>query len=212
MADILLDNQSNAAAPASGQSVLMVNSTNKRLTVVSDANIADTVGGLTNASTANQTGFASDAYLSGSGIAIPPGLVRVGSTYRLRFDMTKTAAGTATPIIQVRFGTNGTTADSARLTFTFAAGTAAVDSGLVEILAHWRVAGSSAILAGVCRITHALAATGLTSTGASGTAMLTAVSSAFDATVANSIIGVSFNGGASFSGTNVVQQARLLTC
>jgi len=212
MADIILDVQSNPSTPSAGQLVVFGNTTTKRLTTVNDAGMADTVGGITNASTANQTGFAADTYLVGSSLSIPPALLRVGTTYRLKFDMVKTAAGTATPILIVRIGTAGTTADAARLTFTFAAGTAAIDTGVFEVRVHVRTAGATAVIVGAASCNHHLAATGLTSTGASGTGIILATSAAFDATVTNSIIGASFNGGASFSGTNVLVESELLNC
>lgn len=167
--------------------------------------------GTANASAANQTGFSSDTYLTGSSIAIPSGRPpAVGAAYHLRFDMTKTAAGTAEPTVIVRFGTAGAVGDTARLTFTFAAGTAAADSGIFDVFAVVRVAGASATMAGWARCTHHLAATGLVSTGASGTGIIFATASAFDSTVEGSVIGASFNGGASFSGTNTVVQSTLL--
>jgi hypothetical protein len=48
----------------------------------------------------------------------------------------------------------------------------------------------------------------MTTTGASGMAYLTVTSSGFDSTVAASSIGMSFNGGASFAGTNTLVQAE----
>lgn len=211
MGKLKLLNEANPSA-LSGYGRLVSNSTTKRLTLVDDAGKAETIGGITNHSTANQTPFATNTYLAGSSIAIPPALVRIGTTYRLRFDMAKTAAGTAALAVNVRFGTAGTTADTARLTFTFGAGTAAVDMGWFELLAHFRAVGASAVLVGILRCEHHLAATGLVSTGAAGGGILTVTSAAFDATVANSIIGVSVNGGSSFSGTNTVVQAMLDDC
>ena len=154
-------------------------------------------------------GYAADTYLVGSAVPIPLGGVSSGMRYVCKFDMVKTAAGTATPAVVVRFGTAGTTADAAILTFTFAAGTAAADTGTFEINAHFRLAGAAAVLVGTCECRHALAATGLVSTGASGQGQIAVVSSAFDATPANTFIGVSFNGGASFSGTNTLVEAEL---
>lgn len=212
MADILLDVQGNPSTPSAGQILVYGNTTSKALMSLNDTGAAVTLGGLSNVSTANQTGFASDTYLAGSNITLPPGNPRVGTSYYLCFDMVKTAAGTAAPAINVRFGTAGTTADTARLTFTFGAGTAAVDTGIFEVWAHWRTVGASGVLVGMARVTHHLAATGLTATGASGTGIILVTSAAFDSTVANSIIGVSFNGGASFSGTNTVKQASLVNC
>lgn len=160
-------------------------------------------------SVANQTGFAADTYLVGSGVPSTPGGFVNGMRYVCTFDMVKTAAGTATPIVVVRVGTLGTTADTAVLTFTFAAGTAAVDTGTFVVTAHFRISGGSAVLVGTCELRHALAATGLASTGASGQGQIAVVSSAFDATLVSSIIGVSFNGGTSFAGTNTLVEAEL---
>lgn len=150
-----------------------------------------------NRSTAAQSGFAADTYITGS--SVPLGIPVVGTTYRCQFDVTKTAAGTATPIVIVRIGTAGTTADTARLTFTFGAGTVAADTAVVEIRATFRSvgAGTSAILQGQAR-----ADTNLTTTGWSNAVKALQVTSAgFDSTVANSIIGLSYNGGASASHT-----------
>ena len=48
-------------------------------------------------SAANQTGFATDTYLTGSAVTIPAGTWAVGSQYYCCFDMAKTAAGTTAP-------------------------------------------------------------------------------------------------------------------
>jgi hypothetical protein len=179
-------------------------------TMLDDITDSVALRGGSNASTANQTDFSSDTYLTGSSILLPDPPV-VGTAYHLRFDMTKTGAGTATPTVIVRFGTAGAVGDTARITFTFGAGTAAIDSGIFDVVAHFRVVGASATMAGYARCTHHLAATGLTNTGASGTGIIFATATAFDSTVASSYIGASFNGGASFSGTNTVVQASLIT-
>lgn len=161
----------------------------------------------TNASTTQQTSFTADAYLAGSFVVFPYAPV-VGTTYRLLFDVTKTAAGTATPIITVRLGTAGSTADTARITFTFGAGTAAADAAAVEVIATFRTVGSgtTAVLQGVCR-----AVTNLTTTGWSN-AVKTRVgtSAGFDSTVANLGIGVSYNGGASAAHTVQLVRAELV--
>lgn len=208
MADILLDVQSTPATPASGQAVIYVDSTSKKLTVRNDAGEVDALDDRAIASTANQTGFASDTYLAGSGVLIPPGLVRAGTVYHLIFDMVKTGAGTAAATLNIRFGTAGTTSDASRLLFTFTAGSAVADTGTFEVWAHWRSVGASSVLVGVAQLRHQLAATGLTTGGTGGSFTVIVTSAAFDSTVPNSIIGASFNGGASFSGTNVMVQAH----
>jgi len=156
-------------------------------------------GALYNFSTANQgAGFASDTYATGSNILIPSQGLRAGSIYSCELMFSKTAAGTATPAINLRFGTAGTTADTSRGTFTFSAGTAATDQFKLYIRALFRTVGSgtSAVIASSCAV-DSQPTTGFTS-------LLHAiwqVSAGFDSTVANSQIGVSVNGGASASWT-----------
>lgn len=156
-------------------------------------------------------GYAADTYLAGSGIAVPTGGFVAGARYTCTFDMVKTAAGTAQFTITLRIGTTGTVSDAAILTFAFAAGTAAVDTGTFEVFAHFRTVGSgtSAVVVGTAYCSHALAATGLISTGASGIGQITTVSSGFDSTIAGTTIGLSVNGGASFSGTNTIVETEL---
>src|SRR6185312_10066485 len=135
---------------------------------------------LTNRSTSTvSAGYAADTYLAGSSITMPAGGPVVGTSYHCVFDMVKTAAGTATFIANLRYGTNGTTADTSLITFTFAAGTAVADTGSFEVWAHFRTVGSgtSAVVVGKITCSHLLAATGLTSSGASGFAQFTTVSS-----------------------------------
>jgi hypothetical protein len=153
--------------------------------------------------------YAADTYLVGSAIPVPTSAFVIGMRYVCQFDMVKTAAGTAAATVIVRIGTAGSTADAAILTFTWGAGTAAADTGMFYVTAHFRLIGSAGVLVGTCECSHALAATGLISTGASGAGQLSVVSSAFDTSAANTIIGVSFNGGASFSGTNSLVEAEL---
>ncbi len=161
--------------------------------------------GLSNASVASvAAGYAADTYLAGSALTIPvAGAWAVGTICKWQFDMVKTGAGTATPILIVRMGTLGTTGDAAIATLTWAAGTAAVDTGVFDVAAVFRTVGSgtSAVIQVMGRCTHHLAATGLTTTGASGTGIILATSAGFNSTT-QTIIGLSFNGGASFSGTN----------
>lgn len=156
--------------------------------------------------------FAADTYLTGTSINVgTAGSWQAGMVYIAFFDMVKTAAGVATPIVTLRMGTNGTTADGAICTFTFGAGTAAADTGMFSIWAQFRSVGSgtSAVVAGVAELKHQLASTGLTSTGTAGYQAVPVASSGFNSTTSN-IIGLSFNGGASFSGTNVATGAKML--
>lgn len=163
-----------------------------------------------NASVSNQgPGFASDTYLTGSSIAIPSGSLQAKSIYRCRFALTKTAAGTATPIINVRFGTNGSTADTSRGTLTFSAQTAAADEGVFEVVVVFRTVGSgtSAVIQSSGQLRHRLSITGF-GTGVSEPEAAT--SAGFDSTVANSIIGLSVNGGTSAAWTVTQVTTELL--
>ncbi len=167
---------------------------------------------LTNYSTATvSAGYSSDTQLAGSSIALPSGLSFAGVKVRWIFDMVKTAAGTAAAVINIRFGTANTTADASVCAFTFGAGTAAADTGKFVVEAHFRTVGSgtSAVVAGLASCHHALAATGLISSGASGFDQVATVGSGFNSTVASSYISLSFNGGASFSGTNTVVETEV---
>jgi hypothetical protein len=164
-----------------------------------------------NSSATVSAGYATDTLLAGSSILLPSGITVAGVQYEVVFDMVKTAAGVATPIINLRFGTAGTVADASICTMTFAAGTAAADTGKFTVVGTLRSAGAgtSAVMVGSTMVNHALAATGLTTTGASGTGQITTVGGGFNSTTTNSYLSVSFNGGASFSGTNNFVQARL---
>lgn len=170
-----------------------------------EVNAAFTSGVTTNRSTSSvSAAFAADTYLVGS--SIPLGSPVVGLTYILTFDMTKTAAGIAAPVVTVRTGTAGSTADTARCTFTFSAGTAATDTGIFTVTCTFRTvgAGTSAVLQGRAQL-DSQPTTGLSSL----THGATSTSAGFDSTTANSIIGASFNGGTSFSGTVTLVTAEL---
>ena len=154
--------------------------------------------------------YAADTYLAGSAVTVPAGAWKVGSFYVCSFDMVKTGAGTAAFTITVRMGTLGTTGDAAIATIAFAVGTGVVDSGWFTVFGAFRTVGSgtSAVLATEATCAHALAATGLITTGASGFGQISAISAGFNSTT-QTIIGCSVNGGASFSGTNTIVQAAV---
>ncbi len=162
-----------------------------------------------NASVANQgAGFATDTYLTGSYVTIPAGRLQAKSKYRLRFFMSKTNAGTATPIITVRLGTAGTTADTSRVVLTHTAQTAAVDTGVYDLEVLFRTVGSgtSAVIVAGGVLDHTTAATGFS---VSNTAIATGVSAGFDSTVANLGIGISINGGTNAAWTVQMVNAEL---
>jgi hypothetical protein len=152
-------------------------------------------------------GFATDTYLVGSAIKLPAGGPATGATYKLVFSVTKTAVGTAAPVVTLRTGTAGSIADTARLTFTFGPGTAVADTGVFEVIANFRAvgAGTVAVLQGVARV-NCLPATGISST----IKAVTGVSSGFDSTASGLIIGCSYNGGTSAVHTVTMVRAELI--
>lgn len=164
------------------------------------------------ASTVGVSGaYAVDTYLAGSAVTIPvAGGWLAGTTYYCTFDMVKTNVGTAAFTIQVRMGTAGTTSDASVLQLAFAVGSAAVDTGVFELWINFRSVGggTAAVVQGVLKCSHHLAATGLITTGASGNGIIVGTSSGFNSTT-QTIIGISVNGGASFSGTNTMVQAEV---
>lgn len=150
--------------------------------------------------------FAADTYLTGSFILFPAGGPKVNTKYTCRFSVAKTAAGTATPIIQVRTGTAGSTADTSRCSFTFSAGSAATDQGWFEITVSFRTVGNStnAVAQGNCALTSQA------TTGFSTLIKDVATTSAgFDSTTTGLGIGVSVNGGASAAWTVNMVVAQL---
>lgn len=153
-------------------------------------------------------GFATDTYLTGSNVAIPAGRIKPGTIYRLKMYMSKTGAGLATPIVQIRMGTAGTIADTSRCTITFAAQTAVIDEGFIEIYATFRSYGSgtATIIQGSGLLNHRLAATGLSTSNASS---ITATGAGFDGTTANTYIGCSLNAGTSAAWTVTMVQAEI---
>ena len=94
-------------------------------------------------------------YITGSNVAITAGRIAVGTLLRWRFGMTKTGAGSATSTIDIAFGTAGTTADTARVSFTKPAGTAHADEGFVEIEATVTAVGATTgVVTGEFRMIH----------------------------------------------------------
>lgn len=188
MADISIDTQSTPLSPSAGQAVIYVDSTSKKLAIKNDAGFVE--GRIQNFSTAVQTPAAATlVYIVGSNLAIPTNKIQIGTCFRWTFDITKTAAGTATSAFAIVVGTNGSTADTARVSFTKPAGTAAVDTGIVTITAVCRgPLSASGILVGNFQMTHNAAPT--TGHFVTDSVSLNTVSAAFDVTTAALIVGL----------------------
>jgi hypothetical protein len=98
--------------------------------------------------------------ITGSLLRVPQGGLKVGTRIRWVFNMTKTAAGTAASTIAITFGTLGTSADTARVSFTKIAGTAVADEARVEITAVVRSVSATGVVVGNFTLSHNLDATG----------------------------------------------------
>lgn len=165
-------------------------------------------GQVDNGSSANQVLTNGVTYLTGSDCLIPTGKIKVGTKYRCKFNIVKTAAGTAAPDFHIKVGTAGTTADTSRVTITMAAQTAVIDEGVVEIECIFRAAGASAVLQALSTLGHRLATTGLST---SNHDVKIGTSAAFDVTTAALKIGVAVNVGASSSWTISLVSAELVS-
>ncbi len=133
-------------------------------------------------------------YLTGSSLAVPAGGLKVGAILRWKFNIAKTAAGTATSTLDIAVGTAGTTADTARVSFTKPAGTAAADEGLVEVQAVVRSVSATGVIAGTFTLGHNLAATGHAQIPF---VAVTTISSGFDNSAEGLKIGLCLTTGAS---------------
>ena len=120
--------------------------------------------------------------------------------------MTKTG-GTAASTVTLRFGTNGTTADTARCT-AFSTGTATnvADGATLFVTAYATAGRAAATLNCSFTLTHQL-----TATGWANTPVVQAFSTAasFDSTTANTKAGLSINAGTS-SGA-IIQSVQVTT-
>ena len=103
---------------------------------------------------------ASRDFVDGSQLLVPPSGLQVGSKIKFVLDIVKTAAGTASAVFDISFGTAGTAADTARVSFTKPVGTAVVDTARVVIEAIVRSVGSAGVVVGQFTLQHNLAITG----------------------------------------------------
>jgi hypothetical protein len=148
MADILIDNQALPTTPASGKTVLFVDSTTKKLAFVDDAG---TVGGRLyhRASTASQSGIAvTDVYIVDSGLLIPSFGMKAGMVFRWWVGIDKTAAGTTAAILNIRVGAAQSTADTSRsgAMTQVVAQSGALCGGIMMVQAVVRNVGASGVL------------------------------------------------------------------
>ncbi len=158
--------------------------------------------------TAQTPAAATRTYIAGSALAVPLDGLVAGAKLRWSFNMTKTAAGTAASTIDICFGTAGTTADTAQVSFTKPAGTAAADEGFVIIEAVVKTVSATGVVVGEFNMIHNLAATGHMVIPC---ACVSVQSSAFDNTTSGLIAGLCITTGASDAITILQVSASLAT-
>lgn len=148
------------------------------------------VPGPTGASTLAQiAAHSADTYYLGLQVGAR---IQAGTVIRWSWRSSKAAAGTATPIYTIRTGTAGSTADTARVTLTGVAQTAAADNGYFVVEAAFRAVGATAVLTAHQALQHSLAATGFANVASPTTQ---GTSASFDATGSSLIVGLSVNPG-----------------
>lgn len=98
-------------------------------------------------------------YLPGSAL-IPQQQLVPGSRFKWRFNVTLTAGAAVTDTIDIAFGSAGTVADTARVSFTKPAGTAVADEAIVEVEAVVISVSATGVVLGELKADHGLAATG----------------------------------------------------
>jgi hypothetical protein len=102
--------------------------------------------------------------IAGTLVKTPTGGLKVGSRFKFRVSITKTAAGTAASTYDIGFGTVSTglaATATARVSFTKPAGDATADEGVIEVEAIVRaVSATVGVVQGQFELRHNLAATG----------------------------------------------------
>jgi hypothetical protein len=205
VAEVLLDEQSAPAAPAAGQLLLFPDNAASQLAFKDDSGRGYMASRYSKHSNAGQLLGTGDTYVTDSGILVPSFGLQSRTLIRFTLSLSKTAAGVATPIWNVRIGTLGTTGDAARWNHTGVAQTAVAETGSYVLSLTLRNAGAAATLAGSlqCVRTGGTAATGLASVP-----VAEVISAAFDSSfVSGQIVGLSINAGAASAWT--VQQCHV---
>lgn len=202
MSKIVMDEETAPSTPAAGKGIIYFDSTASLMFSVDDA--GRKWGRSHRASVASQAGFATDTYVTDSGILVPSFGVQSQTMIEWIISASKTGAGTATPIYQIRIGANQTTADTSRLTLTGPAQTAVADAGILTILVAVRSVGAGGVIQGTVNWSHNGAAVGFANNDSGS---VEATSAGFDnSAIQGQFIGLSINGGASAAWT--VTQVR----
>lgn len=202
MGQILADNQAAPVTPAAGKSYIWVDSTTKKLVQMDDSGVINGIQSRNDA-TSSLAIAAADTYITNSGLLIPAYGMKAGQLYIWLLTATKTAAGTAATIFTVRSGAAQTTGDTSRLALTATvAQTAAVSSGIIEIIVHVRSVSATGVIVGGVGVQANSPGLGSGISGISGTFDNTAMSGLF--------LGLSINNGAAGAWTVEMVASRMM--
>ena len=205
MAKQTISEQSYPSTPSSGYGSIWPDSTAPQWFTKDDAGRA--WGRSFNAAVASQgAGFATDTYVTNSDILIPSFGLQAKTSITWRLSASKTAAGTATPVYNIRIGAARTTADTARLTLTGPAQTAVADIGTLYITVTVRTVAASGVIQGTAWWVHRGTAASTTVSGVGfandTTGHVEGTSAGFDnSALGGSYVGLSIDGGASAAWT-----------
>jgi hypothetical protein len=198
VADILIDNQTAPTTPASGKSVLWVDSTTKKQVQTDDSGVHHGIISRNTATAAQGALATTEVYLTSSNLLIPSMGLTAGMVMIWYIGVVKTAASTAAPIWTWRVGAAGTVADTSRIAATSVqAQTAVASDGTLVATCTVRTAGTSGILYGA-------GPSGAPGFGGGGQA----ASAAFDLT----ILGGQYIGLTVTTGTSAAWTVNGLTC
>jgi hypothetical protein len=141
-------------------------------------------------------------------VPAPTGSLVVGQRFRWTINLIKTAAGTATFAVKVKYGTNGTTADAAIASWTSGTNTAAIDQAslVIETTITALGSGSSATASSIAYYSNTL-------TDVTGLGRINHVpgsTAGFDSTAATPFFHVDITAGASavMTGVGMAEQIR----
>jgi hypothetical protein len=163
MAELILDKTTSVSTPSVGKITMYASNdpTGALLRMVNDMGKNIAITGIINSSIAAQSPVAATrTYITGSALALPASK-QIGTIFRWKLNMTKTAAGIAASTFDIAFGTTASVTDVAVLSFTKPAGTAVADEAWVEIVAILRgPLSASCIVTGEFTMIHNLQNTG----------------------------------------------------
>jgi hypothetical protein len=118
--------------------------------------------GLRNINNAAQTFTASTlTQITGSVMLLPQQAFQIGTVFRWKVPIAKTAVGTAGRLLQIRIGTAGTIADPVVQSWAAGTATTAVDQGWMDVTYVITALGATATGAGMMQLHHGGGLTGL---------------------------------------------------